>query len=129
MRREIEVTKENREFLRKLFGVSEPTVYTALNLDKPETDVRKRIRKAALERGGEIMVTLREVETIHDANNMMIQNFPHNGARIEINKLTGSGRILYKGEEVTTFENIMVSQIYDIQSIAYHLGKQAKERS
>ena len=63
MRREIEVTKENREFLRRLFGVSEPTVYTALNLDKPETDVRKRIRKAALERGGEIMVTLREVET------------------------------------------------------------------
>ncbi|MDE6695521.1 MAG: hypothetical protein K2K25_01440 [Muribaculaceae bacterium] len=128
MRREIEVTKENREFLRRLFGVSEPTVYTALNLDKPETDVRKRIRKAALERGGEIMVTLREVETIHDADGMMIQTFP-NGARIEISKKTGSGRILYKGEEVTTFENIMVSQIYDIQSIAYHLGKQVKERS
>lgn len=128
MRREIEVTKEDREFLRKLFGVSEPTVYTALKLDKPETDVRKRIRKAAMERGGEVMVTLREMETIHDANNMMVQVFP-NGARLEINKLNGSTKVLYKGEEMATCVIEGISLLNDIQIMASMLGGKAKERS
>ena len=121
MKREIVVTKENREFLMRLFKVTTQTIYTSLDLNQPTTDVRKRIRKAAIERGGEVMVTLREVETIHDANNMMIQTFP-NGARLEISKTDGNARIIYKGEEVAAFENVKISQLYDIQSVACHLG-------
>lgn len=128
MRREIEVTKENMGFLQKLFGVTLQTIYTALNLDKPETEVRKRIRKAALERGGEIMVTLREVETIHDANGMMIQTFP-NGARLEINKHTGETRVIYRGSEVSKHWIKDIPFLYDIQVMAAKLGKAVVERS
>ncbi len=121
-KREIVVDKEDRAFLMKLFGVTNQTLYTALNLENPEVGKRGRIRKAALERGGEIMVTLREVETIHDSNGMMIQTFP-NGARLEISKLTGDARIIFRGEEAARFDNVTVAQLYDIQSIAWHLGK------
>ncbi|MBD5337705.1 MAG: hypothetical protein HDR98_01110 [Bacteroides sp.] len=102
------------------------TLYNALNLGNPEVGVRGKIRKAALERGGEIMVTLREVETIHDAEGMMVQLFP-NGARLEISKLTGDARILYKGEEMAAFENVSVAMLYDIQNIAWHLGKSGRK--
>lgn len=122
-KREIVVTKENREFLKKLFGCTEQTLYNSLDLQKPSSEMRKRIRKAAMERGGDVMVTLREMETIHDSNGMMIQTFP-NGARIEISKKDGDARIIYKGEEVATFENVTIASLYDIQSIAHHLGKQ-----
>ena len=128
MKRYIDVTTENRDFLKNLFRVTERTICNALSLDQPTTDVRKRIRKAAIERGGEVMVTLREVETIHDANNMMIQTFP-NGARLEISKTDGNARIIYKGEEVATFENVKISQLYDIQSVAYHLGGKTSMRT
>lgn len=126
MKREIVVTKEDRAFLMKLFGVTNQTLYNALNLGNPEVGVRGKIRKAALERGGEIMVTLREVETIHDAEGMMVQLFP-NGARLEISKLTGDARILYKGEEVAAFDNVSVAMLYDIQNIAWHLGKSGRK--
>lgn len=121
IKRYIAVTKANREFLIKLFKVTNRTISNSLDLDLPSTDVRRRIRRAAIEGGGEVMVTLREVETIHDANNRMIQTFP-NGARLEIDKTTGNATIIYKGEEIAKFENVMISQLYDIQSIACHLG-------
>ena len=115
-------------FLQKLFGVTIQTVYTALNLDKPETDVRRRIRKAALERGGEVMVTLPEFETIHDANGMMIQIFK-NGAKLEINKHTGETKVLFRGEEVASFMIKEIPLLYEIQIMANNLGKKEKERS
>lgn len=121
MNKYISVSKEDRGFLMKLFGVTNQTLYTALNLENPEVGKRGRIRKAALEHGGEIMVTLREVETIHDSNGMMVQTFP-NGARLEISKTKGDARIIYKGEVVAAFEDISVKMLYDIQSIAHHLG-------
>ena len=124
-RREIVVSKEDRAFLMKLFGVTNQTLYTALNLENPEVGKRGRIRKAALERGGEVMVWLKEIETIHDADGMMVQTFP-NGARLEISKLTGDARIIYKEEEVASFDNISVAMLYDIQSVAYHLGKKGE---
>ncbi len=128
MRREIEVTDENREFLRNLFGVTDRTMRNALKLDGQDTDVRQRIRKAALERGGEIMVTLPEFETIHDADGMMIQTF-QNGARLEINKRTGETRVLYKGDEVDSYVIKDIPLLYEIQIMANGLGKKAKERS
>lgn len=123
-RREIVVTKEDRAFLMKLFGVTNQTLYTALNLGNPEVGLRGRIRKAALERGGEVMVTLREVETIHDADNKMVQSF-QNGATLEVDKGTGDVRIFHKGKEVAMFENIKLSRLYDIQMMARNLVNKA----
>ncbi len=122
MKREIVVTKEDRAFLMKAFGVTNQTLYTALNLEKPEVGKRGRIRRTALMRGGEIMVTLREVETIHDADGMMKQRFP-NGAMLEVSKLDGSARVIYKGKEMASFENVTMVQLYYIQNLAYNLGR------
>ena len=47
MKRQIAVSKSDRQFLMKLFKVTERTVFNALALDKPGNDLHKRIRKAA----------------------------------------------------------------------------------
>lgn len=123
MEGQIAVTKADREMLQKIFKVTERTVFKALSAEYGVNNtLHRRIRKAALERGGQIMVTLREVETIHDAGGMMKQSFP-NGAKLEISKLDGTARVIFKGKEVASFENVTVAQLYDIQNLAYHLGR------
>lgn len=64
MKRYIDTTKENREFLMRAFGVTERTLYYALRYDgvRGDSDLAKRIRKAAIERGGVAMVTLPAAE-------------------------------------------------------------------
>lgn len=48
----IKVKHTERKYLAKLFKVTYPTVRKALNGNK-KTDLQKRIRKAAIERGGQ----------------------------------------------------------------------------
>lgn len=57
MKKYIHITKENREFLMKAFGVTGKTVQNAVRFDaeRGDTDLAKKIRKVALERGGIVM--------------------------------------------------------------------------
>lgn len=120
MKREIAVTKENRSFLMKLFGVTNQTIYTALDLGNPETEVRRKIRKTALERGGEVMVTLREVETIHTADGTMEQTLP-NGSVLRFYREDGRGEIWYRGKLLRTRKDVSVKDIYEMQEEASKL--------
>ena len=54
MEKYIAVTKETREYLRKLFKTTDVTVWRALYFDKRagNTLTARKIRKAAQERGG-----------------------------------------------------------------------------
>ncbi len=117
MKRQIAVSKADRQFLMKLFKVTERTVFNALALDKPGNDLHKRIRKAALNRGGVIMVSLPEMETFHDADGIMKQYMP-NGAILEFSKKDGSGHVFFKGKEISTYENVTIPMIYEIQERA-----------
>lgn len=119
-RREIAVTKEDRVFLMKLFGVTNQTIYNALDLDKEQTEVRSRIRKAALERGGVVMVTLPEMETIHTADGRMVQRFG-NGAVLTFYRADGHGELWHKGKLISSHRHVGVRDIFALQDLARNL--------
>lgn len=64
MKKYIRITKEDREFLAKAFGVTERTVTNAVRFDAERggTELARKIRKVALERGGVPMVVMPEAE-------------------------------------------------------------------
>ena len=121
-KRYIHIKKEDREFIMKALGVTERTVFNATRFDEKRgnTDIAKRIRKLALERGGIIMMVIPEMETLHDADNYMRQYFP-NGAMLELSKNDDSADIYFKGERVWHSEQVMISEINGLQERAMSL--------
>lgn len=118
MEKHIAVSKADREFLMKLFNVTERTVWNALS-DKHKADngLHMRIRKAAMERGGIVMAELPEEETIHYADGTMQYSLP-NGAVFEMSTRTGAGTVWHRGEAVLTYDNVLVREIPAIQKAA-----------
>ena len=76
-KRVIEVTKETRDFLQQAFDVTGTMVWYALNFDEKrgQSDLAKRIRSLALQKGGVVLNIGPEVETIHSADGRMRQYF------------------------------------------------------
>lgn len=118
MKRRIDTTKELRQRAMKVFGVTEQTVFNAIGFDskRGNTDKAKRIRNYLLQNGGVMLVELKEVETIHDADGYMRQYFP-NGAMIEVDKTTGDLKGYYHGEVVMDFKDVKLRQMDDIQRV------------
>lgn len=104
--------------MAKTFNVSDKTVRNALGFDKKrgETDCAKRIRKFALQKGGIVMVVAPEVEVLHDYDGVINQYF-HNGAKLESDKNTGDTELFYKGERVARWENIKLRDMDTIQQM------------
>ena len=122
MKQFIHITKENREGLVKIFNVGERTVWNALQFaEVGDVDQNKRIRKAAMERGGILMakdVPLSKVFWDHD--NYM-RHYCDNGAVLELNREDNSCVVFFKGEPVKNYTNIMLSDIWAIQEYAMAL--------
>lgn len=119
MKRFIAATTENRAFLAKTFRVDERTVRNALSYAY-DSDICKRIRKLAVERGAVKMVTCQEMECIFDSDGNMTQLLP-NGAIVEISKETGNADVYLKGALMIHFDNIRVSEINALQQSAMAL--------
>lgn len=119
MRQYIHVTKETREFLIKAFDIEPRTVYNALNFVK-DNDLAKRVRKLAYEKGGILMCLGEWVETLHDHDNVMRQYLP-NGVLLEFDKNDGSGDVYLRGELVRHYEDLMWSDIKDVQAYGLSL--------
>lgn len=119
MKKYIHITKENREGLANIFGVTDRMVWAAITFEK-DTDLAKRIRKAAIERGGIMMNELPEMETFHDYDNYLRQYLP-NGAMLEFNKVTGTGDVIFKGESVKHYPMVVLNEIPNIQKWAMTL--------
>ncbi|OYP58478.1 hypothetical protein [Prevotella sp. P3-122] len=84
MKKFIEISKNDREFIMQAFGCSERMVFKAIRYeDGSATDLAKRIRKLALERGGIEMAVVPLTETLFDADGYMRQYFA-NGAMMEL---------------------------------------------
>lgn len=64
MEKRIRVDKSLRAYIAKTFGVTERTVFSALGYDSQygQSDMAKRIRKFAIQKGGKQTVTLTEAE-------------------------------------------------------------------
>lgn len=125
----IVVTPEETKFLARLFNVSSVTVWAALKYRKSNL-IHKKIRKAAIERGGQQMVLAPEFDTIYITNRAdadkvmtryMVQAF-ENGATLEGNLMTGLLVIRNKrGEIKGQWDSPKLSEIAAIQEVAQSL--------
>ena len=86
--RAIEVTTKTRQELAKVFDCTERMVWKALTWDS-DTPLARKIRVAAIEKGGRVMNWVPECETIHcTADGTMHQTFG-NGAVIVAKRSIG----------------------------------------
>lgn len=116
MKRYIHIRKQDRLKIAKAFRVTERTVFNAIIYDseRGNSDLARKIRKAAIECGGIPMVEAPEVETLHDNDNYIRQYMP-NGVLLEMDKTAGTCDVWLRGEKVRRYENVAVNQINDIQ--------------
>ena len=117
MKKNIAVSKEVQEKIAKIFKVTDRTVRNALNLNYPDTDIVKRIRKAARENGGVTMTTVPAGEVIFFADGTMRADFD-NGAYCEFYRTDGTGHIFFKGEEIRVYANVDIPMIFEIKEQA-----------
>ena len=117
MKKYIKLQKKDKDFVLSAFNISGVMLSYALNFDKKRgnSELAKKIRTLALQRGGVLMNELPECETIHDANGMMLQAFA-NGAMMKIDKNSGAfetkdrkGNVVRKGHLVK-FDELYVEQ-------------------
>ena len=123
MKRYIHIKKEDREFIMMTFKVSEQSVFNAIRYDtkRGNTDLAKRIRKLAIERGGIPMIEAPEWETLHDADGY-IRQYKEGGVLLEIFK-EGNWCDVYKnGKKMRRFEHLMISDLDGIQKYAERLS-------
>lgn len=121
MKRYIHVTKEVREFLAKVFKVTDRTVWYAITFEK-DNQLHRKIQMLAIKKGGILMNELPALETFHDHDGYMRQYLP-NGALLELGKTpeTKGGAVFFKGKKVREYKEVMVSDILDIQNWAMTL--------
>ncbi len=118
--RKIDLSAEGYKKIEKAFGLGWRTVHNALFFQDKGSDTGQRIRKMALELGGQVMVTLPECETfhIHGEHHLMEQRFP-SGAVIVVDFSTGDGVLKdSKGRERLRKANLMISDLEVMQGIA-----------
>lgn len=116
----IEVSTEVRKKLEKIFGVTGKTVSNALNYagERGETELAKKIRRAAMENGGRRMVYLPAFETAHTHNGIMTQTFD-NGAKLVADMHTGNVEVFdTKGVVRKRSENVSIPELYVLQNMA-----------
>lgn len=122
-KRVIEVTKETRDFLQQAFKVSQPMVWYALTFDEKrgQSDLAKRIRNLALQKGGVVLNIGPEIETIHSADGRMRQYFPHDVLLEADTRCTGLVAVYKKGELQRSWDNPGVGELDGIQNWAMSL--------
>ncbi len=122
MKKYIHIAKEDRDFIAKAFGVSERSVLNAIRFDDKRggSDLARRVRRLAMQRGGVMMTVAPEMETFHDRDGVMRQYFP-NGALLELSKEDSRGSVIFDGSTVREYENVLVSEIAGIQQYAASL--------
>lgn len=119
MRKYIHIKREDREFIAKAFGITERSVFNAIRFDdrRGETELARKVRKLAMERGGIVMVEIPEIETLHDADGYMRQYLP-NDVLLEFSREDGGCDVFHKGMKVRHYENVLVRDIPEIQNWA-----------
>lgn len=118
-RKQIEVNKQTREMLVKLFNTTSVSVWRALSF-RDNSPKSQRIRCAAEQNGGKLLLLTPAMETIHDAEGFMRQYFPA-GVMIEADKNTGRVELLKNGTVVNSWDSVKLSEFPAIQQEAVKL--------
>ncbi len=118
-RRQIEVDKQTREMLVKTFKTTSVSVWRALSF-RDNSAKSKRIRHAAYQNGGVLLLLVPAIETIHDTDDFMRQYFP-NGVLIEADKNNNHVDLLKRGEVVKSWDDVCIGDLTGIQREAAEL--------
>lgn len=118
MKKYIHIQKADREFIAKALGITERTIFNATHYtDMNEgTNLMKKVRTLALQRGGIVMVEAPELEVLHDADGYMRQYL--GDVLLEFSKTEPVCDVYKQGEKVRRFDNVMTSDIQGIQDWA-----------
>ncbi len=120
MKQYIQVTKEARRNLMRIFGCTERMVFFALHFDakRGNSGLATRIRRMAVENGGVLMVKdVPAMETLHDHDGRIRQYFP-NGVRLEFCRHDNSGDVFLGDRRVRHYDRVLLSDIEGIQDYA-----------
>lgn len=115
-KKKIEVSKQTRELLVKMFNTTEVSVWRALSFND-NSPTSQRIRRAAEHNGGVLLMQTPAMETLHDAAGFMRQYFPGD-VMIECDKNTGCVELLKRGKVVKSWEHVSMRQLREIQQEA-----------
>ena len=115
MKKRVLVDVDTMVFLRKAFNVSRATVWRALTFET-DTDLAKRMRKLALERGGRLTDGRPAIcDTTHNqAEKTMTQTFG-NRARIVADLKTGDVTVWIDGEQESIYHNLTIPEFMKLQ--------------
>ena len=98
-------------------------MYNALSYDahRGASEIARRIRKLARLKGGVTYYVVEAEEVWFDSEGSMHQVFS-NGAEIVIDKATGKGQVIYRGEIKAEYPQVMMAEIADMQEYARSFG-------
>lgn len=118
-RKQIEVSKQTREMLVKTFKTTKVSVWRALAF-RDNSPKSQRIRRAAEQNGGVLLMLTPAMETLHDAKGFMRQYFPAD-VMVECDKNTGRVELLKSGKVVKAWEHVQLTQFPEIHAEAVAL--------
>lgn len=113
MKREIRISNAMKRALMAEFGTTQKTVWLALHNMDVSSELLENIRKAALERGGQVYIVAPEEEVLVDTGDKLVQRLGKD-VRLECDKATGNAYI-YKGSELLSTHHAVVSPLASIQ--------------
>lgn len=133
----IDLPNAKKAQLARLFGKSRQTIWAALNY-VTNSDLAKKIRKAALNMGGIVKNNFQtpegfmpncETEYIHGEGTVLgiIQTFPNN-VRVEFENKKEIATISCDGEVIKVFEKVLLRDwtriVYEAQSLSDTLNEE-----
>lgn len=115
MKKYIHMKKEDREFIATALKITERTIFNATHYTdiNEGSELSKKIRTLALQRGGIVMVEAPEIETLYDADGYMRQYI--GDVLLEFSKTEPVCDVYKKGVKVRHYDNVMTSDIQGIQ--------------
>lgn len=112
-KRHLEVSTEARREIQETLKCSKMAMWRALFLNL-KTDLSRRIRKMAKDKGAIPMITLPEFETIHTYDGKMIQTFP-NGGVITVDMKTEGCIVEKDAKIIREIDEIRISELERLQ--------------
>ena len=119
MKREIRISSVLRHQLVEEFGTTAKTVYQALHY-MGGSELLEGIRKAALERGGQVVIIAPEESVLVDMGDRFVQHY-RSGARLEFDKETGNALLYNKDGELRSTHHSVASSLLPVLEFSKNL--------
>lgn len=112
MKREIRISSTLRRQLVSEFGTTSKTVYQAMHY-VGGSELLEGIRKAALERGGQVVVIAPEDSVLVDMGDHMVRYYS-GGAHLDLDKATGDARLYNKDGSLCSTHHSVASPLLPV---------------